>query len=116
MNSTPQDCFTCSRPGTIGEQCATCIADEAQAAQLEADEEATASNLRKPSVKQTAGNNATLAKVKALMNKPIFERASKIMNEDGLESTLQFLSAHFREGVDIYATFVTHSSEFRKIC
>jgi hypothetical protein len=44
-------------------------------------------------VKQTTANNIILRNVKAVMNQPIFVKASKLANEEGDAAVLKFLAA-----------------------
>lgn len=50
--------------------------------------------------KQTAGNNALLAKVKRAMNKPTFARAAAIMNERGESACRAYMQGWFRSPLD----------------
>lgn len=48
-------------------------------------------------VKQTAGNNATLRAIKAYMNKTIYADAMALMNESGPEAVRVYLGQFFND-------------------
>jgi hypothetical protein len=50
--------------------------------------------------KQTAGNNAFLAKVKRAMNGKAFARTAEIMNRDGEAAAREFMQGFFISPVD----------------
>lgn len=60
--------------------------------------------------KQTAANNADLARIKKAMNGPIFKRASEIYNADGRDAAMAYMGQFFndesRDGVlsELFAT------------
>jgi hypothetical protein len=56
----------------------------------------TTATARKP--KQTAGNNADLARIRKAMNTPIFRRASEVYNADGRDAAKAYLGQFFNEG------------------
>jgi hypothetical protein len=50
--------------------------------------------------KQTAGNNAFLAKVKRAMNAPIFREASRLANAEGEAAARAYVQRFFTSPVD----------------
>jgi hypothetical protein len=68
------------------------------------DEDATNANgdetMTNATAKQTAANNAFLAKIKRIFNAKMFKRASEILNADGEDAARAFIATFYRDPTD----------------